>query len=464
MIDTIATDTIATKTIATDNRTAVLGLGVTGISCVRYLQSRDRSVAAFDSGISEQGAADFQQQYPKIPLYAGEFDGASLQQYSTLLVSPGISLELPAIQQALASGSELRSDIDLLLAEVDQPVVAITGSNGKTTVTTLVGLMAKAAGLRTAVGGNIGIPVLDLLDPALVYDVFVLELSSFQLERSDALGAQAATVLNLSPDHLDRYHSLAAYQQSKQRIYRACRCAVYNRGDKLTSPLLNREQRSISFGLDRPDFNQYGLHRDNGETWLARGNQPLMSVADMKLHGEHNLLNALAALALGEAVGLELDAMLAVLRQFPGLPHRCQWLGECGGVQFYNDSKGTNTGATVAAVRGLSQQLRDTVLIAGGRGKGADFTSLRQVGDRLRGLVVLGEAAPLIAAALRDQVTAVGVDDMAGALDAALAMANPGDRILLSPACASFDMYSGYQQRGDVFSALVQQHIGGSGQ
>ena len=462
MSDTIATDTIATDTIATDNRTAVLGLGVTGMSCVRYLQSRGQAVAAFDSAISEQVAADFQQQYPEIPLFVGDFDGAILQQYRSLLVSPGISLELPAIQQALAGGCELRSDIDLLLAEIDQPVVAITGSNGKTTVTTLVGLMAKAAGLRTAVGGNIGIPVLDLLDPALAYDVFVLELSSFQLERSGALGAQAATVLNLSPDHMDRYHSLAAYQQSKQRIYRACQCAVYNRGDKLTSPLLNRQQRSISFGLDRPDLNQYGVHRANGETWLARGNQPLMSAADMKLHGEHNLLNALAALALGEAVGLELDAMLAVLRQFPGLPHRCQWLGERDGVQFYNDSKGTNTGATVAAVQGLSRRRGDTVLIAGGRGKGADFTSLQPVGDRLRGLVVLGEDAVLIAAALRDQVDAVAVEDMAGALDAAIAMAEPGDRILLSPACASFDMYSGYQQRGDIFSALVQQHIGGS--
>ena len=460
--DTIATDTIATDTIATDNSTAVLGLGMTGMSCVRYLQSREHAVAVFDSAISEQVAADFQQQYPGIPLFVGDFDGAILQQYRSLLVSPGISLELPAIQQALASGCELRSDIDLLLTEIDQPVVAITGSNGKTTVTTLVGLMAKAAGLRTAVGGNIGIPVLDLLDSALAYDVFVLELSSFQLERSGALGAQAATVLNLSPDHMDRYHSLAAYQQSKQRIYRACQYAVYNRGDKLTSPLLNRQQRSISFGLDRPDLNQYGVHRENGETWLARGNQPLMSVADMKLHGEHNLLNALAALALGEAVGLELDAMLAVLRQFPGLPHRCQWLGERDGVQFYNDSKGTNTGATVAAVQGLSRRRGDTVLIAGGQGKGADFTSLQSVGDRLRGLVVLGEDAALIAAALRSQLDAVAVGDMAGALDAAIAMAEPGDRILLSPACASFDMYSGYQQRGDIFSALVQQHIGGS--
>jgi UDP-N-acetylmuramoylalanine--D-glutamate ligase len=456
-------DTIATDTIATDKRTAVLGLGVTGVSCVRYLQSRDQAVAVFDSAISEQAAADFQRQYPGIPLFVGDFDGASLQQYRTLLVSPGISLELPAIQQALASGCELRSDIDLLLAEIDQPVLAITGSNGKTTVTTLVGAMAKASGLRTAVGGNIGIPVLDLLNPALAYDVFVLELSSFQLERSNALGAQAATVLNVSPDHMDRYRSLAAYQQSKQRIYRACHCAVYNRGDKLTSPLLNRQQRSISFGLDRPDLDQYGVHWENGESWLARGNQPLISVADMRLHGGHNLLNALAALALGEAAGLELDAMLAVLRQFSGLPHRCQWLGERDGVQFYNDSKGTNTGATVAAVQGLSAQLGDTVLIAGGQGKGADFTSLQLVGDRLRGLVVLGEDASLIAAALRGQMDAVVVDDMAGALDAAIAIARPGDRILLSPACASFDMYSDYQQRGDIFSALAQQHIGGAG-
>ncbi len=448
-------------TIATDSRTAVLGLGVTGMSCVRYLQSTGSDVSAFDSGFSEQAAIDFQQQFPEVPLYVGEFDGAALKQYRTLLVSPGISLDLPAIQQALASGAQLRSDIDLLIAQIEQPVIAITGSNGKTTVTTLVGLMAQQAGLRTAVGGNIGTPVLDFLDAPQAYEVYVLELSSFQLERSDAIAARAATILNVSPDHMDRYADLVGYQQSKQRIYRACHCAVYNRGDKLTSPLLNREQRSISFGLDRPDLKQYGLLQEQGETWLARGNERLIAATDIKLHGEHNLLNALAALALGEAAGLALEPMLAVLQQFPGLPHRCQWLGESGGMQFYNDSKATNTGATIAAVQGLSQSPGDIVLIAGGQGKGADFAVLEEIAPRLRGLVLLGEAAAQIATVLQDKVNTQVVDDMAAALDAAVTIAQSGDRVLLSPACASFDMYSDYQQRGDVFAALVQQHVEG---
>lgn len=447
--------------IATDSKTAVLGLGVTGLSCVRHLQSTGSAVSAFDSGFSEQAAIDFRQQFPNVPLHVGEFDGAALQQYSTLLVSPGISLDLPAIQQALASGAQLRSDIDLLIARIEQPVVAITGSNGKTTVTTLVGLMAQQAGLRTAVGGNIGTPVLDFLDAAHTYDVYVLELSSFQLERSDALAATAATILNVSPDHMDRYASLVAYQQSKQRIYRACHCAVYNRGDKLTSPLLNREQNSISFGFDRPELNQYGLLREQGETWLARGDERLISSVDIKLHGDHNLLNALAALALGEAAGLGLEPMLAVLQRFAGLAHRCQWLGERSGVQFYNDSKATNTGATIAAVQGLSQSPGDIVLIAGGQGKGADFAVLEHIAARLRGLVLLGEAAPQIAAVLQGKVKTVVVADMTAALDAAVIMAQPGDRVLLSPACASFDMYSNYQQRGDRFAALVQQHVEG---
>ena len=321
--------------------------------------------------------------------------------------------------------------------------------------------MAQQAGLRTAVGGNIGTPVLDFLDAPQAYEVYVLELSSFQLERSDAIAARAATILNVSPDHMDRYADLVGYQQSKQRIYRACHCAVYNRGDKLTSPLLNREQRSISFGLDRPDLKQYGLLQEQGETWLARGNERLIAATDIKLHGEHNLLNALAALALGEAAGLALEPMLAVLQQFPGLPHRCQWLGESGGMQFYNDSKATNTGATIAAVQGLSQSPGDIVLIAGGQGKGAEFAVLEEIAPRLRGLVLLGEAAAQIATVLQDKVNTQVVDDMAAALDAAVIIAQSGDRVLLSPACASFDMYSDYQQRGDVFAALVQQHVEG---
>ena len=379
-----------------------------------------------------------------MPLYTGEFDGDLLAACSTLIVSPGIGLDHPAIQHALDSGSVLASDIDLLLAAVDQPIVAITGSNGKTTVTTLVGKMAEASGVQVAVGGNIGTPALDFLSPGQQYELFVLELSSFQLERSEYPAATAATILNISPDHMDRYPSLAAYQQAKQRIYPASRCVVYNRDDKLTYPLLNREQSSISFGAGIPDLKQYGLLQQDNSTWLARGHEALLSSGDMKLHGQHNLLNALAALALGEAIGLQRDAMLSVLREFPGLAHRCQWLGERDGIEFFNDSKGTNPGATMAAVRGLSQSQGDIVLIAGGQGKGADFTSLQQLVGQLKAVVLLGEAAADIAGVMQGKVAVSRVEDMAAAVSCATQLADDGDRILLSPACASFDMFSNY--------------------
>lgn len=449
------------ETIATDSRTAVLGLGVTGLSCVRYLQSQGRVLAAFDSAIDDDLAATFRHDFPGVPLYTGEFDGDLLAACSTLIVSPGIGLDHPAIQNALHNGSVLTSDIDLLLAAVDQPIVAITGSNGKTTVTTLVGKMAEASGLRVAVGGNIGTPVLDFLSPGQQYELFVLELSSFQLERSEFPAAAAASILNISPDHMDRYPNLAAYQQAKQRIYPASRCVVYNRDDKLTYPLLNREQSSISFGAGTPDLKQYGLLQQDNSTWLARGHEALLSSADMKLHGQHNLLNALAALALGEAAGLQRDAMLSVLQEFPGLAHRCQWLGARDGIEFFNDSKGTNPGATMAAVRGLSRRQGDIVLIAGGQGKGADFTSLQQLAGQLKAVVLLGEAAADIAAVLQGKVAVSRVEDMAAAVSCARQLADAGDRILLSPACASFDMFRNYQHRGDVFSALVQAHIEG---
>ncbi len=449
------------QTIATDNRTAVLGLGATGRSCARYLQQRGRTFTAFDSVLDDAQAALFREQLPGAPLFTGAFDADTLAGFSQLIVSPGISLEQPAIRHALDHGAELISDIDLLLAETDKPVVAITGSNGKTTVTTLVGEMAAASGLRAAVGGNIGTPVLDLLGSGQSWDIFVLELSSFQLERSRPPAAVAASILNISPDHMDRYSGLAAYQQAKQRIYPASRCAVFNRDDKLTYPLLGRNQTSISFGAGEPDLKQYGLVYEDEVCWLARGHELLLSSADMQLCGEHNLLNALAALALGEAADLPREAMVSVLREFAGLDHRCQRLGERNGVAFFNDSKGTNTGATIAAVTGLSQRPNDIVLIAGGQGKGADFGSMEPLAERLKAVVLLGEAAADIARVLDGRVAIVEAGDMAAAVAEAIRLADTGDRILLSPACASFDQFRDYQHRGEVFSGLVREYLAG---
>lgn len=439
----------------------MLGMGLTGMSCARYLRSRQRSFSAFDAAMGEERAADFQREYPDVPLHLGEFDADVLSACGTLMVSPGISLEQPAIEQALQAGSQLLSDIDVLVGEIQVPVLAITGSNGKTTVTTLVGAMAQAAGFKPAVGGNIGTPVLDLLDDDNDYDLWVLEVSSFQLERSAPLGAQVATVLNLSPDHMDRHGDLISYQQAKQRIYRGARYVVANRSDKLTWPLLTTEQTSISFGLDQPDLNQYGVRVVEGESWLARGNEPLLPVSALKIHGDHNVLNALAALAMGEAAGFARPVMLEVLQTFPGLPHRCQWVGEHGGVEFFNDSKGTNTGATLAAVAGLSRRDGDIILIAGGQAKGADFNALQAIAPCLKGLVLIGEAAEEIAEVFKGTVVTRLVDDMASAVAVAMETAAAGDRILLSPACASFDMFEGYAQRGEIFCAEVHRLQGG---
>jgi UDP-N-acetylmuramoylalanine--D-glutamate ligase len=308
--------------------------------------------------------------------------------------------------------------------------------------------------------GNIGEPVLDALLSGQRYDVYVIELSSFQLERSAPLGARAATILNVSPDHMDRYADLLSYQQAKQAIYRACEVAVFNRDDKLTSPLLGVGQQSISFGSGPPDLNAYGLVTEGQAVYLARGSVGLLDCREMKIHGSHNQLNALAALALGEALGLPQDAMLAALREFPGVPHRCQWVAEHRGVRFFDDSKATNVGATLAALRGLSQRPGDVVLIAGGVGKGADFAPLLEGSEALKALVLLGEAAAQIAAVFQGRIEVVRVGGMAEAVKASAALATTGDIVLLAPACASFDMYADYAARGDDFARQVARHLG----
>ena len=323
--------------------------------------------------------------------------------------------------------------------------------------------MARRSGLRTAVVGNIGEPVLDAVLSGEQYDAYVVELSSFQLERSGPLRARAATVLNVSADHMDRYASLLSYQQAKQAIYRGCEVAVYNRDDKLTSPLLEVGQRSVSFGVGAPDLKDFGLAGEAPAVVLVRGNERLLDCREMKIYGTHNHLNALAALALGEALGLPMAAMLAVLRDFPGVPHRCQWVAEHRGVRYFDDSKATNVGATLAALRGLSQRPGDIVLIAGGVGKGADFAPLLEGVAALKLVVVMGEAADELAGVLEGHVEVARVASMAEAVAAAAARAESGDSVLLAPACASFDMYSNYAARGDDFARQVAARIGEEG-
>lgn len=444
--------------IATDNKRVVIGLGQTGMACARYLFARGLAFFACDTRDNPPAAEEFRRQFPGVPLYCGALDADLLSQASEMLLSPGVGQADPAIRQAVERGVRLSGDIDLFCQQAKAPIVAITGSNAKSTVTTLVGEMALAAGLNVRVGGNLGTPVLDLLDDSA--ELYVLELSSFQLETTNDLRAAAATVLNISPDHLDRYASIQGYHAAKHRIYRGCGCAVTNRDDALTQPLVATGTKIRSFGLSKPDLNQFGLIEHQGATWLARGMQPLLDVREMKIRGSHNQANALAALALGEAVGLPMESMLEALKSFAGLKHRCQWVASKCGAQWYNDTKGTNVGATLAALNGLGATLagdEKIILIAGGVGKGQSFDELEKpMGLFGRELVLIGEDGPNIATAI-NSVPHRFATSMADAVAQANEIAQQGDIVLLSPACASFDMFSGYPARGDAFVAAVEE-------
>ncbi len=433
--------------------TLIVGLGITGLSVARYLLARGESFAVVDSRAQPPKREALAQLAPHIPVYTGPFDSVRLTQARRLIVSPGIPLSNPALQAAHAAGVALLSDIELFAREVQAPYAAITGSNGKSTVTTLLGEMARACGLSVGVGGNLGEAALDLLIPPPC-DVYVLELSSFQLERVQSLKPQAAAVLNVSEDHLDHHGSLDAYIAAKARIFAQAHTAIYNRDDPITAAMPGGQQR-ISFGLQAPPTPQdYGLREQHGMRWLVQGSQNLIPVTQLALKGQHNMANALAALALGEALGLAPAPMLDGLRRFPGLAHRCQWVGQHRGVDWYNDSKATNLGATLAALNGLPAPI---ILIAGGQGKGQDFSPLAAaVKGRVRAMILLGEDAEQLAQVVREVVPTWRVADMAEAVQIAHQQAQPGDSVLLAPACASLDMFADYAHRGEVFTQQVR--------
>ncbi|SIT09477.1 UDP-N-acetylmuramoyl-L-alanine--D-glutamate ligase [Neptunomonas antarctica] len=463
--------------ITSDQLKVVIGLGQTGLSCARYLAKKGLRFALVDTRDNPPNLDEIKTEFVGIDIRLGELDAVYLMQASELILSPGVSQQLPAIKAAVAGGVALIGDIDLFCREVSAPIVAITGSNAKSTVTTLVGEMAKTAGIDVGVGGNLGTPVLDMLT-AGEQSLYVLELSSFQLETVHDLRAQVATVLNISPDHLDRYEGMQGYYQAKHRVFRGCRSAVENRDDALTHPLLPKGVELVGYRLSKPDLKVFGLideaesGSDVAVEWLAIGNQKLMRSCDIKMPGRHNVANALAALALGRAVNIPMDAMLDTLKIFGGLEHRCQWVAKKNDLTFYNDSKGTNVGATVAALDGLGAGLvagQRIVLIAGGDGKGADFDDLIVPVNRyVRAVVLIGQDAGKIRATLSDNQGAVKAEGMAktsanirlentleSAVQRAVNVALPGDIILLSPACASFDMFKGYADRGHQFVAAV---------
>ena len=441
--------------IVSDRRTLVVGLGKTGLSCVRYLCEKGRDVAVADSRLSPPGLDDLRAEWPDLPVYLGEFDADLFAGFNELVVSPGISVAEPAIRVAADKGAVIRGDIDLFSEVADAPIIAITGSNGKTTVTTLVGEMARAAGRRVEVGGNIGTPALELLGRGA--DLYVLELSSFQLETTRELNALAATVLNVSDDHMDRYPDKMAYFQAKQRIFNGCQNAVVNLDDALSTPMARDNLRFLCFGFHRVNPDTFSTRDDDEGTWITFGFDNLLLAEELGLMGQHNISNVMAALALGHAAGLPMDVMLETAKRFKGLPHRCEFVRRVSDVDYINDSKGTNVGATAAAIESLVPAGGKIVLIAGGEGKGADFSLLAEpVATHCRAVVLIGADAGIIATALGNRVETVNAADIAGAVHTARKLAQPGDRVLLSPACASFDMFRDYGDRGDRFRQQVE--------
>lgn len=426
----------------------VVGLGETGLSVARYLTAHAEPFAVVDSRSEPPGLERLKAECVPLEVHLGAFDRSIFHRARRLIVSPGVAVSSPAIAEAREGGAEVLGDIELFARYVRAPVIAITGSNGKSTVTTLLGEMARLTGLNVAVGGNLGTPALDLLSDTEA-DLYVLELSSFQLETTFSLNPCAAVVLNVSPDHLDRYETLEAYAQAKARIYLGAGNCVINRDDPIASALAG-DRAVTGFGLGMPLLpTDYGLVQQQGVHTLVLGDRPLLEAGEMRMAGRHNLANALAALALGEQAGLPLSAMLQALREFPGLPHRCQWIGNFQGVDWYNDSKGTNVGATLAAIEGLDGPL---VLIAGGQAKGQDFTSLRQaLKGRVRGVVLIGVDAAQLREALSGVTTLIDAPDMESAVQTASRLAQAGDRVVLSPACASLDMFANYAARGQSF-------------
>lgn len=441
--------------IASDHFRIVVGLGKSGMSLIRFLANRGVSFAVADTREHPPELATLRRDYPQVEVRCGALDVEFLCRADELYVSPGLALATPALQQAAMRGVKLSGDIELFARNAKAPIVAISGSNAKSTVTTLVGEMAAAAGKRVAVGGNLGTPALDLLSDDV--ELYVMELSSFQLETTDQLGAEVATVLNISEDHMDRYTGLPAYHLAKHRIFRGARQVVVNRQDALTRPLIGEGVPCWTFGLNKPDRNGFGLREENGEKYLAFQFDNLLPVRELKIRGGHNQANALAALALGHAVGLPFDAMLASLKTFAGLVHRCQWLRELNGVNYYDDSKATNVGAALAAIEGLGADIDGKlVLIAGGDGKGADFTPLKApVAAHCRAVVLLGRDADLLAATFGDSVPLVRVTTLEEAVQRAADIAQEGDAVLLSPACASLDMFKNFEERGQLFARAV---------
>ncbi|WP_430008996.1 UDP-N-acetylmuramoyl-L-alanine--D-glutamate ligase [Methylophaga lonarensis] len=434
----------------------IVGLGKTGLSCARFLLAQGMDVVVMDTRDNPPCLPELQQSWPQVVVRTGQLDQDWLLRADKVLLSPGVDPRLPEIVAAKEAGVDVIGDIELFARHVNAPVIAVTGSNGKSTVTTLISEMASLSGKNVVTGGNLGTPALDLLSDTPP-DFYILELSSFQLETVSSLNAFASVVLNLSADHLDRYDSIHDYQQAKARIYNGDGVMVINRDDPIVQQMMQPDRNVIGFSLQQTAGVDFGLIEQDETLWLAEGQTPLMPVNELGIAGRHNIANALAALALGSAMALPIDAMLQCLKSFKGLAHRCRLVRVQNDVRWFNDSKATNVGACIAAIEGLAED-GNVVLIAGGMAKDQDFSPLTEVFTQsLRALVLFGVDAAKIAAVTPASVAIHYAANMQDAVEKAASVAHQGDVVLLSPACASFDMFKGYEDRGTQFEQAVRE-------
>lgn len=441
----------------------IVGLGKTGFSCAKHLAHLNLPFAITDNREAPPEYPALAALYPSVEIKIGQFDVALMQSATELVVSQGIDFNEPSIVYCREQGIPIIGDIELFARTRKAPTIAITGSNAKSTVTSLVGHMAQQSQWDVRIGGNLGIPALDLLN-SHEPELYVLEVSNFQLETTYSLAADVACILNITPDHMDRYQHFNDYVAAKHRIYQQCKKAVINRDDPLTWIADYQRVETISFGQSTPHQHEFGLREVQGEWYLAYGEENLLSVNKLTIMGQQNWLNALAALALGSAVGLPMASMLTALQTFTGLAHRCERVIEYNGISWYNDSKGTNVGATLAAIEGIGRQIDGKViLIAGGLAKNADFSPLIPAVNRyVKTMILFGQDASKIEHALRDGAAQlIQVKDLHQAVTLANQEATTGDAVLLSPACASFDMFKNFEHRGEVFCQTVRELLNG---
>jgi UDP-N-acetylmuramoylalanine--D-glutamate ligase len=449
-----------------NKRVLVLGLGETGLSALRWLDKQGAILSVADSRDNPPNIDALMKAMPNLSIYKGKFQQEVLLSAEVIVISPGVPLSDPSVKVAIAHGIPVIGDVELFAQYrlKNTKVIGITGSNGKTTVTSLVGEICKQAGLKTIVAGNIGLPVLDALQME-VPDIYVLELSSFQLETTNSLILDAATILNVTEDHMDRYATFEDYANAKVRILTHAAAAILNRDDAMTLAMSlenNTHRRTFTFGLNEAlTASDFGLINAEGLQYLAHGKCKLCKSSELKITGQHNLANALAAAALSDAVGIDKESIVAALRNFTGLPHRVEWVANIDNVDYVDDSKGTNVGATCAAINGMTKndQPQKVVLIAGGDGKGQDFSPLASAVEKnCRAVVLYGRDANMIETVLLStNVSIYQAHDLPEAVNIAKKIAVSGDAVLLSPACASFDMFKNYVHRSEVFIEAVKQ-------